>query len=292
MAWNRNNEVAQKPVSKRSFPRGSVVGGLAIALAGLGVWLLLVDTAEKPSIHEKRSPRGIISEVKPHFPSNVVRKTVQEPVEEKAPEVDPSQIRVKTLSIVTNGFGKIIERYATADGKMHRVIRPARPPIFRHATDSIILMALAQKSQDAILPLPLRGDMDRQFLKSLREPIIIEKTDSEEIKERKRIVREARLEIKKLMDQGLHFSEILSEHEKMFNQDAEIRKKAIAEATKIRDEGDTEGTVQYVETMNAAFEAMGIEKIDMPHTKEERRAEIEAKRAARAAAKARKEAKP
>lgn len=201
----------------------------------------------------------------------------------------PSEVRVKTLSFITNNFGSIVERYQTADGKTHREIRPSRPPVFRHATDSIISMALAQPSMGAMPPLPLRGDMDRQFLRSLEEPIVIEETDSDEVKERKRIVREARVEIKKMMDRGMHFAEIMADHEKTFNENADIRRKAIAEATKIRDEGDSEGTAQYVEAMNAAFETMGIEKIDMPRTKEERSAELEAKRAARAAARAEKE---
>lgn len=293
MAWNRSSEEAKK-TTVRTASRGKstvihgVVAGLVVAaLGGAAIWFF--SSGDAPVRATKERTQGRIKEVKPSISTNVVAKVVEkkpEPV-----ETDPSKIRVKTFSVVTNSMGNIVERYQTADGKTHKWIRPSRPPVFTHSTDDIISMALAQNSGGQMPPLPLSGNMDKEFLRSIEEPIIIEPGDSEEIKERKRIVREARLEIKKLMDQGMHFNEIMADHEKVFNENAEIRAQAIAEARKIRDEGDTEGTAQYVDAMNAAFENMGIDKIDMPKTKEERHAELAAKRAAREAAKAAKENK-
>jgi len=293
MAWNGSDKGKsditggkQKATRPSSAKRG-ILAGLGVLLAGGGI---LWYTSHSSSSHvdaPRKNTSGLIAEVKPQrapaAPSaSVVNNAVEKPVEV---EKDPAKIRVKTLSFTTNALGNIVDKFQTADGKTHKVIRPAQPPLFRHGTDDIISMALAQGSSVGMPPLPLSGNMDKEFLKSLEEPIIIEATDSDEIKERKRIVREARVEIKKLMDQGMHFAEIMADHEKVFNENAEERTKAIAEARRIRDAGDTEGTAQYVEAMNAAFETMGIEKIDMPKSKEERRAAFEARKAARAAAK-------
>lgn len=293
MGWNRSSEDVKKTTvrngsrGKSTLIHGIAAGLIVVALGGAAIWFF--SSGDAPVRTTRERTQGRIKEVKPQLSTNVVQE-----VEEKKPEpveTDPAKIRVKTLSFVTNSMGNIVERYQTADGKTHKLIRPSRPPLFRHGTDDLISMALAQNSGGAMPPLPLSGNMDKEFLKSLEEPIIIDPDDPDEIKERKRIVREARVEIKKLMDQGLHFSEIMADHEKVFNENAEIRAQAIAEARKIRDSGDTEGTQTYIEAMNAAFDNMGIEKIDMPKTKEERHAEIEAKRAARAAAKAAKENK-
>jgi len=294
MAWNHSDLKQAKPVRDVPEKKLSVLyGGVAcVVIVGLciGGWLMFKPEEKKPEVVEKEKSTGMLAEVKPSLSSNVVEQVEAKEVKPAEPvETDPAKIRVKTLSFVTNNMGNIVERYQTADGKTHKLIRPSRPPIFHHATDDLISMALAQGSGGSMPPLPMSGNMDEQFLQSLVEPIVIEDTDSDEIKERKRIVRDARLEIKKLMDEGMHFTEIMAEHEKLFNENAEVRANAIAEAQMIRDEGDTEGTAKYVETMNAAFETMGIEKIEMPKTKEERQAEAQARREARAAAKKNKE---
>jgi hypothetical protein len=98
-------------------------------------------------------------------------------------------------------------------------------------------------------------------------------------------VAETRKEIDALMKQGISFRAILAEHEKVFNENAQIRAEANAELRKICEEGDAEGVQKYLDTINAAFQEMGIEELRMPKTKEERRAEIQARRVAREASK-------
>lgn len=258
--------------------KGALAGIIVVAAAAGAFWLLTKDKSATEQPKEKKV--SMIAEV---TPDTVPLPKAEEPPKPVEEEVPPHLRRVKDISCTTNQFGQIVERYQTADGKTHKLIRPSRPPLFNHATDDILSMALAQSGSGAMPPLPLGGDMDAEFLKSLEEPIIIDKDAPPEIQERQRIVIEARMEVKALMDQGLHFRDILADHEKLFNDNAEIRAEAIAEARKIRDEGDTEGTAQFVETMNAVFETMGIESIDMPKTAEERRAEREARRAEREA---------
>ena len=269
--------------TKSSSPMRGLLAGVIVVAAAVGAWYFLTRGTGNGELGTDNGPKkpAKIAEVTPApAPKPKVEEPPPKPVEE---EVPPHLRRVKDISRTTNQFGQIVERYQTADGKTHKLIRPSRPPLFNHATDDILSMALAQSGSGAMPPLPLGGDMDAEFLKSLEEPIIIDKDAPPEIQERQRIVIEARMEVKALMDQGLHFRDILADHEKLFNDNAEIRAEAIAEARKIRDEGDTEGTAQFVETMNAVFETMGIESIDMPKTAEERRAEREARRAEREA---------
>lgn len=261
-----------------------LVAGVIVVLVAVGTWYFLTQksgSGEQETAQPKKPAKIAQSTPAPAAPRPKAEEKPAKPVEEELP---PHLRRVKDISCTTNQFGQIVERYQTADGKTHKLIRPSRPPLFRHATDDILSMALAQTGGGAMPPLPLGGDMDAEFLKSLEEPIIIDKDAPPEIQERQRIVRDARIEVKALMDQGLHFRDILADHEKLFNDNAQIRADAIAEARKIRDEGDTEGTAQFVNTMNAAFQTMGIDPIEMPKSKEERRAERQARRAEREAA--------
>ena len=281
MGWNGSGEkgaVKHTPQERKPprFLKGALAG-LLVVIATAGAWYFLAPNGQKP-IKEKAEGNRQILEVKPSLPPKPA--PAPEAKKEEPPPEDPATKRVKTLTFVTNTMGNVIERYQTADGKVHKVIRPSRPPIFHHVTDDILSMALAQNDSGPIPPIPFSGDMDKDFLKSIEEPIIIEEGDSEEIKQRKKIVREARLEVKKLMDQGMHFQDIIADHTRLMNENAEIRSKAIADARKIRDEGDTEGTAEYVSKMNEAFKSMGIEEIEMPKSKEERKAEREARRAA------------
>ena len=269
--------------AKSSAPMRGLLAGAIVVLAAIGAWFFLTrgtGNGERGAENGPKKPAKISEATPAPAPKPKAEEPPPKPVEE---EVPPHLRRVKDISCTTNQFGQIVERYQTADGKTHKLIRPSRPPLFRHATDDILSMALAQSGSGAMPPLPLGGDMDAEFLKSLEEPIIIDKDAPPEIQERQRIVREARIEVKALMDQGLHFRDILADHEKLFNENAEIRAEAIAEARKIRDEGDTEGTAQFVDTMNAAFQTMGIAPIDIPKTLEERKAEREALRAEREA---------
>ena len=276
---NRKPGTGKKP---SGVFKGALAGVIVIA-AAVGAWFLLTKgtgNGELGTDNRPKKPAKIVEAT----PASAVKPKAEEPllkpIEE---EIPPHLRRVKDISCTTNQFGQIVERYQTADGKTHKLIRPSRPPLFNHATDDILSMALAQAGSGAMPPLPIGGDMDAEFLKSLEEPIIIDKDAPPEIQERQRIVRQARIEVKALMDQGLHFRDILADHEKLFNDNAEIRAEAIAEARKIRDEGDTEGTAQFVDTMNAAFQSMGIDPIEMPKSREERMEERRARRAEREA---------
>ncbi|MGN0832267.1 MAG: hypothetical protein ACI4RD_01295 [Kiritimatiellia bacterium] len=260
-----------------------VLAGVIVVAAAVAAWFFLTRGMG-------RGERGTERGRKPARIAEATPAPAPQPKAETPPpktaeeELPPHLRRVKDISCTTNQFGQIVERYQTADGKTHKLIRPSRPPLFSHATDDLLSMALAQSGGGAMPPLPLGGDMDAEFLKSLDEPIVIDKNAPPEIQERQRIVQQARIEVKALMDQGLHFRDILADHEKLFNDNAEIRAEAIAEARKIRDEGDTEGTAQFVDAMNAAFQSMGIDPIEMPKSREER---MEARRARRAEREAR-----
>lgn len=262
--------------------RGILAAAVVVLGAGLAALFLLPGERKAPEKKAVKKAEVAKKDVRREKPA---AKPAAEMKVEKKEVVDPAKQRVETLSFVTNSMGMIVERYRTADGKTHKLIRPSKPPLFKHMTDDLISMAMCTSGGGQMPPLPLSGNLDKEFLESLKDPIVINPDDPEEIKERKRIVAETRKQIDALMRQGISFRAILAEHEKVFNENAEIRAEARAELQKICDEGDKKGVEDYLKTINAAFQEMGIEELQPPKTKEERRAEREARRAAREAAK-------
>ena len=273
---------AQKNEKSGALQKVVLLIAASIIVGGGALWLLSNRKAEVAPKVVKEKPKAI-AQVSP----KVAKQKAKAPkVEEKVKEeTDPAKRRVETLSFFTNSMGMIVERYKTADGKTHKLIRPSKPPLFKHMTDDLISMAMCTSGGGQMPPLPLSGNLDKEFLESLKEPIVINDDDPEEIKERKRIVAETRKEIDALMKQGISFRSILADHERVFNENAAIRAEAKAELKKICEEGDAEGVQKYLDTMNAAFQEMGIQELEMPKTREERRAEMEARRAAREASK-------
>ena len=146
---------------------------------------------------------------------------------------------------------------------------PSPPPVFSNASDQVIAMALSP-SEGGIPPIPLTPDMEKAFLKSLETEIVILDTDDENVKAMKQAVIETRAEIKRLMDGGQTFAQIIREHQHLVNDNAKLRTDALIELKRLRDSGDIEGAVQYKKAVNAALAQMGIRELALPVTEEER----------------------
>lgn len=271
MSWNRESgrkgqsaRNARYCINSRQLMLYGLFGLVLISGIGWGVWSFIGDKegpkktykVEKKAPPQKQPPSPLpTAKVGPDNPVNPGNTAIQIP-----PKKKPDTL----LSSVTNTSGLIVERFRDADGKTYKVRRWAKPPLFRYATDDVLSMLLTQHDSGPIPPIPYTDNMDKVFQESLKDPIIIDKDAPPEIQERQRIVREARMEVKALMDQGLSFREIAAEHEALMNKNAAIRADAIAELKKERDRGDSEGTKMFLDKINETLEDMGIEPISMP----------------------------
>lgn len=147
-------------------------------------------------------------------------------------------------------------------------VPPQPPPVFSNVSDQVIAMALSP-SESGIPPIPLTPDMEKAFLKSLETKIVILDTDDEKVREMKQAVIETRAEVKRLMDGGQTFAQIIREHQHLANENAKLRTDALIELKRLKDSGDIEGAVQYKKKVNAAFAQMGIRELAIPVTEEE-----------------------
>ena len=154
---------------------------------------------------------------------------------------------------------------------------PLPPPTFDTASDQVIAMAI-QADEHGMPPMPLSGGLEREFLESLNKEIVILDTDDEQTRSLKESVKATRAEIKKLMDEGMSFNQIMQEHQKLANENAKIRDDATLELKKILDSGDVEGAKAYKRKINLALDQMGIKGLSVAVTEEERAERAAARR--------------
>ena len=115
--------------------------------------------------------------------------------------------RIVSRTETTNANGRVKAVIVTDDGLSHRiwVKVPGNDRIlFKHPSDQILVMALSDPSGD-MPPLPLDGNMDAEFTKSLETPIVDSDDDTPEERRMKELVRQGREDVKALMSSGASF---------------------------------------------------------------------------------------
>jgi hypothetical protein len=142
---------------------------------------------------------------------------------------------------------------------------PPRKQLFHTHTDQLLAMIASIEPGVPGPPLPIPDNFDEMFLEQCKQPIVIEDDDSDEIKEIKKKVWEARQEIAKIMkEENLTFKQVIDEHQETVSYNYKIWKDASAELEQIFKSGDIEGAKKYHKAMNEAFRQAGILELDMP----------------------------
>jgi len=171
--------------------------------------------------------------------------------------------KIVAYTVKTNGWSTY-ERIVTADGKKHGLVGTTVKPLFDNGSDQLLAMAVRTSQDTEMPPMPLSPLVESDFLESLKKPIVINDDDSEEVKQLKRDVMQAREDMMDLMNKGMTVEQALAEHFKMSNENVAIRNKAVEELRAILDSGDEEGAVKYMEAVNATLEKIGAMKIEIP----------------------------
>ena len=204
MAWNRPieekvkapGEGEQRNVHVKGLVAGVIVV-LGAAVAAWWIWPSGESAGETPS----PQTRELIKEVKPAV------KAVAKPAETNAVKaVDPNARPTKVGEIV-NGYVMLL------GGRLRKVKGVTKPSAirktlaqqtFKHHSDVSLANLLTAEPGGLMV-----GDssmyyknFDKEFAKSLKDPIIIEKDDSEEVRELKKGVIELRAEMQERIKAG------------------------------------------------------------------------------------------
>ena len=219
MAWNRSSEAPKvAPKKSPSKMRGIVAGLVTVcALGGLCLWMF--SGGEDAPKAKPDKERGRIKAVTP-----AVAQTNR--VEEK--KLTPQQREQERIR-------KILEAHGWTNGVYHSPHDPAyaekhkaflerqkRERPFDFDCENDISVLTSSKPGGFIFPMDFNEAFVEDFKRSLVQPIVISEDDSEELKEMKRAVREAKIYLKERMDAGEDICAILEASRKEINRISEI----------------------------------------------------------------------
>ena len=291
MAWNRETE--NKAIHHEKGPRwmrGIFASLLVVAFSTAALWLFWQDNSLSATEKKTIKPISRINQAKRVFSTNGVAKVDRQlPPEKKVvggtKAADGSTWESYNLPwlkggkldrIFTNGIGQVVEVIKTPDGKKHELIRPPMEDVFDNVADQMLAMSL-DAGPGGMVPMPISGNLDSEFKDALSRPIEIKDTDSDEVKRIKEGVIALREQMQEAMKSGRSFNEVLSEHQNLANENAEIRLNAQQELNEIAARGDKEDAEVYLQAVNQTLAQMGAAPITMPLTEEEKAVKREEK---------------
>ena len=204
--WNQSGGGERRPRKRsRLFPWWIAV--VILTVTGVVAWWAFRTQEETARPAGDRRSR-MIKEVKPSIPTktNVVEEVKPKPV-------DPNARPTKVGEIV-NGYIKL------PSGRIHKRVgvitntasAMAKLPceIFTHHCDNEIACYLWIEPGTEIVDMPnYGGRFTKEFLESLKEPIIVTKDDTPEQAQLKRAVNEAKIELKAAYDRGEDIEKIV-----------------------------------------------------------------------------------
>lgn len=255
MSWNKPSEAAQPAPKAPSKWRGIVALIAVVALGGLVAWWIWSRGETRQDVASTN--RDLIKEVKPAIPPKPV-------VTNEVKKVDPNARPTKVGEIV-NGYIKL------PSGRIHKRVgvitntasASAKLPceIFTHHCDNEIACYLWIEPGTEIVDMPnYGGRFTKEFLESLKEPIIVTQDDTPEQAQLKRAVNEAKIELKAAYDRGEDIEKIVydtrDELRKLGLYKQEIRQQLLEYRKK---ENVTDEDVQdFLSACNQMLEKKGI----------------------------------
>ena len=206
--YRRPQASARKASPKAA--RVAVAGAAAIALA-LGAWRFLLRTQDEAEpVERQASPPGMAeSAPKPAAPGPVGAMTPKKPL--RFWEVDAAH---------TNGFTEMQMRkwrkeHMPPPGYTNNVALTRPKPkyaIFRHSCENLIAAYLTLRPGEGMVGTPVLGErFRRQFLESLKEPIVVSADDPPEDAQLKRDMIATKADLKARMEAGEDICKILGD---------------------------------------------------------------------------------
>ena len=280
MAWNgsdrKKNETRsaekQPQTSKRHLPFIPVftIVFAAITLSLFFFYRELLSTAPAPAADMVHQPKSPAKQIKPAV--KIASKTTNEATVVKT-ELKPVRLYkglpIKSQTFTTNVKGRVTETIITADGRSHRKYHEPKQ-IFKYASDDLLVMFLKARPGDSIPPIPISDSIDRDFKKSLEEPIVFAPDDSYDVKLLKASVCEARELMRKIMnDEGKTFREVIAEHERLQNNRAESHDMALKIMRDMIDSGETDNAIEFAKAFNEKYKDTGVTPLKVPQHKQD-----------------------
>lgn len=267
MAWNGSDGAAKpRKIEKKPSAWRGLLAAIIVIGGTVGVCLYFFGPETVDGLRAKDKDR--VSKIAEVAPELAVRQSgAGSQAEEQQPsatnEVAKSEFDDGRVlqSTTTNGM-YIVEMYKMPDGKKLKKYRYSTPSIWHSNTDQLLHMALSTPPGVTMPPIPYtRGTATKDFYDSLNTPIVINDDDSDEVREAKERVIEARETVKQLLSEGYTFEDIMADFEQQNAKDAEMRQEVSDRIEEIKREGDIDMAREYMHKANEFLRESGITEV-------------------------------
>lgn len=277
MAWNRGSEgVTPVKTKAKPSPVRGIVAGLAVVVLAVGAYFAFfsgVDTKEETKT-DKRP--GQIKEVKPAAAPKVSTNNAPEQLGKGFRRTRKGGI----IKVPKNPFGTPIPKdleykpfweYTDEDcarvdpgyAERHkRFLEQEEKSVFKTGADRVLSVLLFSEPGQPSLLIPFDEGFKKQFLDSIKTPIIVSKDDPPEVQEQKRAMIEAKLYLKDRMDAGEDIVKLLNDEMKQRQKVQGLRNTLEEELANVRANATSVDEIKdYVDAANAMLENEGASKI-------------------------------
>ena len=281
--WNRPSGNA-KPAPKKNPTaiRGALAGIAVVILAAIAAFFIFSGKETRQDDASKKE-RGRIKEVTPAAAAKSVEAVAKAEAEKKpAKSIDP---RVENGKVVRPPWPP--NPHGVITSGLHRV-KSVEEIAFTHYSDQQIASLLITEPGEGLVgddEERMFKDFDKNFLKSLVEPIIVEETDTPFVKDLKKAVRQTKIDLKARMDAGEDIKQIMIDSRKELRELGLYRDELNQQLRTMMNENKDMSADDLRDLVNAAnkmLEDRGAKKLTMPETFI-RRAEIRANKMRREA---------
>lgn len=268
MITSTNKPAAAKKKGSAAGSRILVFGGLATLFAvcaGMATLLLSKDSKNEENAEEPMTRR-----IARLSPAKMVPRP-EKPEVKDYKNIDNIQLRRLPVSETNNlteaqvNYWKMFHPWPPPDANQPKAIK-GRYRIFNNKVDNEIAFVVSVEPGTMVLGNRSVGpDFERRFLKSIENPIIINEDDSIYVKELKRAVIDAKLELKEAYDRGEDIGEIMDEArdelQRMARYKAQMEKEIVAMLS--RGEVTAQDSEDMIKAMNIMLEKKGIGLIEL-----------------------------
>jgi len=273
MAWNKPIEKkverrgggGERNLSSSSFNYKALIAGLVVVLVGgLVVWLFSGGEKQRTK-DEAVNVRAQIAEATPNLSTNLSSEAKAVASAKKA---EPKELPPQQVGETRNGMIML------CDGRLHRVkgvitnandYVKAEHEIFDHFSENEIAGLLAHDAGMSLVGSPMyNGAFTEDFLKSLRVPIIVRADDDEYTRNLKKLVTEAKIELKAAYDRGEDIEKLLDTTRDELRDLARYRNELESMTIDGIDAASTPEEVNdYIDAANKMLEEKGIAPLDL-----------------------------
>lgn len=283
MAWNGSDvgrgNCRRRDVSSPKRGRGKMVhlllGGSVLAVVCVIAFVFFGTRQNGGDSLNAQAKSHRIKQVSPAVPTLKTPSNVQEPEAvsttpkgskrwEDAVGLDPRLFPYtdgrKVIEMRTNKW-MAVDICIMPDGARRKVRRNVSKQLFKHATDQILMQALATGGDEVGPPIPFSADMEDDFKESLKTPIVIDPDDTPQQREIKEQVIAARQIIKEALAQGRTFYDAVNDHIAAQADNQSARGAVVDAVEQLKQGGESDLIEDYLEKANQVLENMGASPI-------------------------------